>query len=106
MLRRIWSKDAILYNFTNDAFYKLKTADVDEEDTNILKVNETKYSIPFQYLLPNADLLNDYNNAESDPNSALNNPNNPNGQYGMEIFRDNLIRALTLVVKPLITPSD
>ena len=37
-------KDAILYNFTNDAFYKLKTADVDEEDTNILKVNETKYS--------------------------------------------------------------
>ena len=65
-----------------------------------------KYSIPFQYLLPNADLLNDYNNAESDPNSALNNPNNPNGQYGMEIFRDNLIRALTLVVKPLITPSD
>ena len=42
-----------------------------------------KYSIPFQYLLPNADLLNDYNNAESDPNSALNNPNNPNGQYGM-----------------------
>lgn len=42
-------KDAILYNFTNDAFYKLKTADVDEEDTNILKVNETKYSIPFQY---------------------------------------------------------
>lgn len=65
-----------------------------------------KYSIPFQYLLPNADLLNDYNNAESDPNSALNNPNNPNGQYGMEIFRDNLIRSLTLIVKPLITPSD
>ena len=65
-----------------------------------------KYSIPFQYLLPNADILNDYNNAEADPDSALNNPNNPNGQYGMEIFRDNLIRSLTLVVKPLISPSD
>lgn len=65
-----------------------------------------KYSIPFQYLLPNADLVEDYNNAESDPNSALNNPNNNNGKYGMEIFRDNLIRTLTLVVKPLITPSD
>lgn len=46
----LYSKnEAILYNFTNDAFYKLKTSDIDEEDTSILKVDETKYSIPFQY---------------------------------------------------------
>lgn len=41
--------EALLYNFTNEAFYKLETADVNEEDTATLEVNETKYSVPFQY---------------------------------------------------------
>lgn len=41
--------EALLYNFTNEAFYKLKNADVLAEETEILNVNETLYSIPFQY---------------------------------------------------------
>ena len=46
----LYSKnEAILYNFTNQAFYKLKASDVDEESTSTLNVNETRYSIPFQY---------------------------------------------------------
>lgn len=46
----LYSKnEAILYNFTNQAFYKLKTADVDAQETSTLNVNETRYSIPFQY---------------------------------------------------------
>ena len=46
----LYSKnEAILYNFTNQAFYKLKTADVDAQETGSLNVNETRYSIPFQY---------------------------------------------------------
>lgn len=46
----LYSKnEAIVYNFTNESFYKLKTADVDEEETDVLDVNETRYSIPFQY---------------------------------------------------------
>lgn len=42
-------KDAILYNFVNDAFYKLETSDVNEDEVGELEVNETRYSIPFQY---------------------------------------------------------
>lgn len=46
----LYSKnEAILYNFTNQAFYKLKTADIDAQETSTLNVNETRYSIPFQY---------------------------------------------------------
>lgn len=46
----LYSKnEAILYNFTNQSFYKLKASDVDAQDTGILNVNETRYSIPFQY---------------------------------------------------------
>ena len=46
----LYSKnEAILYNFTNQAFYKLKTSDVDAQETGTLNVNETRYSIPFQY---------------------------------------------------------
>lgn len=46
----LYSKnEAILYNFTNQAFYKLKASDVDEESTSTLNINETRYSIPFQY---------------------------------------------------------
>lgn len=43
------NSEALLYNFTNDAFYKLKTANVEEEETETLDVNETVYSVPFQY---------------------------------------------------------
>lgn len=46
----IYSKnEAILYNFTNQAFYKLKASDVDAQETSTLNVDETRYSIPFQY---------------------------------------------------------
>lgn len=46
----LYSKnEAILYNFTNQAFYKLKTSDVNAEETGNLNVNETRYSVPFQY---------------------------------------------------------
>ena len=41
--------EALLYNFTNQAFYKLKTSDVKAEETEDLDVNETSYSVPFQY---------------------------------------------------------
>lgn len=52
----LYSKsDALLYNFTNEAFYKLKTADVVEAEA--LDVNETRYSIPFQYNKLQNDLL-------------------------------------------------
>lgn len=52
----LYSKsDALLYNFTNEAFYKLKTADVAEAES--LDVNETRYSIPFQYNKLQNDLL-------------------------------------------------
>lgn len=55
-----------------------------------------KYSIPFQYLLPNSDIINDFNSIKQ---------NNTNGLYGMEIFRDNLIKYLTVSIKPLIPGS-
>lgn len=46
----LYSKnEAIIYNFTNQSFYKLKASDVNAQDTGILNVNETRYSIPFQY---------------------------------------------------------
>jgi hypothetical protein len=41
--------ESLMYNFTNEAFYKLKTADVNAEETSTLNVNETNYSVPFQY---------------------------------------------------------
>lgn len=46
----LYSKnEAILYNFTNQAFYKLKSSDVNAQETSTLDVDETRYSIPFQY---------------------------------------------------------
>lgn len=46
----LYSKnEAILYNFTNQAFYKLKSSDVNAQETSTLNVDETRYSIPFQY---------------------------------------------------------
>lgn len=52
-----------------------------------------KYSIPFQYLLPNSEIINDFNSIKQ---------NNISGLYGMEIFRDNLIKYLTISIKSLI----
>lgn len=52
----LYSKnEALLYNFTNEAFYRLKTADVSEAEA--FDVNETRYSIPFQYNKLQNDLL-------------------------------------------------
>lgn len=55
-----------------------------------------KYSIPFQYFLPNSDLIEDFNNAQQNPDSGL---------HGMEMFRDSLIKYLTLSIRPLIPAS-
>lgn len=41
--------EALLYNFTNEAFYKLKTSDVSADVVGELDVHETSYSVPFQY---------------------------------------------------------
>ena len=41
--------EALMYNFTNEAYYKLKNADVNAEETGTLSVDETRYSVPFQY---------------------------------------------------------
>lgn len=41
--------EALLYNFTNEAFYKLKTSDVSADVVGELNVHETSYSVPFQY---------------------------------------------------------
>ena len=53
-----------------------------------------KYSVPFEYLLPNSDMIKDFND-------AVNNPDG--GKYGMERFRDNLIYSLTIAISPLIS---
>lgn len=46
----LYSKnEALLYNFTNEAFYKLKTADVSADVVGELNVHQTNYSVPFQY---------------------------------------------------------
>ncbi len=58
------------------------------QDTNY----SDKYAVPFQYLLPNSDMINDFNNPKP-------------GNHGMEMFRDNLIKYLTLAVKPIIPAS-
>lgn len=49
--------EAILYNFNNQAFYKLKSSDVDSQQTATLNIDETRYSIPFQYNKLQSDLL-------------------------------------------------
>lgn len=41
--------EALLYNFTNEAFYKLRTSDVSADVVGELNVHETTYSVPFQY---------------------------------------------------------
>lgn len=53
-----------------------------------------KYSVPFQYLLPSSEIINQYNEAQKDLTDD---------KHGMEIFRDNLIYSLTLSIKPLIS---
>ncbi|WP_022935071.1 ABC transporter permease [Mesomycoplasma moatsii] len=79
--------------------------DVDGNDLKVVsekgwaKQNNTysdKYSVPFQYYLPNSDLIEDFNQAQQNPNS---------GKHGMEMFRDNLIHTLTLSIRPLIPAS-
>lgn len=69
-------------------------------DNGWLRQDDTykdKYSVPFQYLLPNSEIINDFNKVNNDPNSNL---------YGVEIFRDNLRYSLTMNIKPLISASN
>ena len=59
-----------------------------------------KYSIPFQYLLPNEEILNNYN-------SSLEGTTNPDqSQTFMQVFANNLKNSLTLEIKPLISTSN
>ena len=50
-----------------------------------------KYSIPFQYFLPNSEMIKEFEDAKNNPNKV-----------GMEYFRDNLRKTLTESVKSLI----
>lgn len=59
-----------------------------------------KYSIPFQYLLPNEEILNNYN-------ASLEGTTNPDqSQTFMQVFANNLKNSLTLEIKPLISTSN
>ncbi|MBR3348027.1 MAG: hypothetical protein IKG36_01240, partial [Mycoplasmataceae bacterium] len=57
-----------------------------------------KYSIPFQYLLPNEEIINNYN-------ASLEGTADPNQTF-MQVFVNNLKNSLTLEIKPLISTSN
>ena len=57
-----------------------------------------KYSIPFQYLLPNEEIINNYN-------ASLEGAADPNQTF-MQVFVNNLKNSLTLEIKPLISTSN
>ncbi|MGL6125100.1 MAG: ABC transporter permease [Metamycoplasmataceae bacterium] len=50
---------------------------------------ENKYSIPFQILIPNSEIIDNWNESNN-----------------FDVFRDNLISSLTSVLEPLISPKN
>lgn len=100
-----YSQKEDFYKYIQNNRLNFAPFDVDGNDLKVVsekgwaKQNSTysdKYSVPFQYYLPNSDLIEDFNQAQQNPNS---------GKHGMEIFRDNLIHTLTLSIRPLIPAS-